>query len=668
MKILKARNGIALVAVLTIMLITSLFIPLMFNLSDTSLYIAVKGTDRQRASYLARTVTEMSVAAFKSFDSTEESELAGEEKTQYNKIKTEYDKLVNHTINAMYSQEVAMFSDPDGALGSAYYQVFKNGEQVTGKKAISFKEYQKLKNDIAQMEINGIIPDYTVEEVPNSVKKEAIVYANVGSTEYNNYIKENSGYVYLGKGQTEITYDNSIKYYETNLKTGLSTEIPTKTEYDTKVGQLNGALTNGADTGCSYSMVENKNVIFTTTATVNGITATRSCVVILQTYPSEEDWFTFGIAATDNTGGNQVFVDPTKATSVVPITYDQAIGSDYIRQNLLVYSSVGNMLIQPTKFKDPSGVPQTSGNKNSQFVLGVQPGLNTTPNNDPSYAVIDGVNYDDSTAVAQMNNFVAFASTSAIQVDMPVNLLVNPCRAKRAGDGYFLGYNPNPNGSLFKIMIFQAPIIQFNERLDMMMSFYQRDDEEARRMSSIILSAPDGTPYSYYNVQRGKSVKAGKVFFQEDCYLWIIPFDEDGSASAWTGFLSETIYYRDSDFQRIKIADAGDVYYFNAEVMGTKKYESGAQTEEEKKEKVGLSLTGYYLETEYIPKYDKYNQGEWWQLWNNTKAAIFGKYMQNEFSQNTTYVADDFKYIGNINEGDVIEIPEIDDYYTIWKN
>ena len=55
MKILKMRNGIALMAVLVIMLITSLFIPIMFNLSTTSIKIAITGTDRQRSSYLART-------------------------------------------------------------------------------------------------------------------------------------------------------------------------------------------------------------------------------------------------------------------------------------------------------------------------------------------------------------------------------------------------------------------------------------------------------------------------------------------------------------------------------------------------------------------------------------------------------------------------------------
>jgi Tfp pilus assembly protein PilX len=49
MKILKMRNGIALMAVLVIMFLTSLFIPVMFNLSNTSVRIAVKGTDRQQA-------------------------------------------------------------------------------------------------------------------------------------------------------------------------------------------------------------------------------------------------------------------------------------------------------------------------------------------------------------------------------------------------------------------------------------------------------------------------------------------------------------------------------------------------------------------------------------------------------------------------------------------
>ena len=233
---------------------------------------------------------------------------------------------------------------------------------------------------------------------------------------------------------------------------------------------------------------------------------------------------------------------------------------------------------------------------------------------------------------------------------MPVNLLVNPCRANRLGDG------SQANGSLYKIMMFQAPNIQFNDTIDMMMSFYVRGSEKARRMSSVVLSAPDATPYSYYNDDRKSVVKAGMVYFTEDSYLWIIPYGEDGSASSWTGFLSETVYYKESDFTKVKIANAGDVYYFNSEV-------------EVDGEKVGLSLTGYFLETVYIPNMEAIeNSGKWWDVWDNTRNAIFANYMQGEFSENPTYYEDDFKFIGNINDGDNIEYPEIDDYYTIWTN
>jgi ketosteroid isomerase-like protein len=190
----------------------------------------------------------------------------------------------------------------------------------------------------------------------------------------------------------------------------------------------------------------------------------------------------------------------------------------------------------------------------------------------------------------------------------------------------------------------------------MMMSFYVRDNEKARRMSSIVLSAPENTPYSYYNADRNKTVKAGKVYFTEDCYLWVIPYGEDGSSSNWSGTFSETVYERDSDFTKVKIANAGDVYYFNSEVMVDD-------------ERVGVSLTGWALETNYIPNMESYESGEWWQIWSNTKTAIFANYMQGEFGErDETYRKEDLKFIGNINDGDLIEYPEIDDYYTIWTN
>ena len=81
-------------------------------------------------------------------------------------------------------------------------------------------------------------------------------------------------------------------------------------------------------------------------------------------------------------------------------------------------------------------------------------------------------------------------------------------------------------------MVFQAPVIPFNGRLDMLMSFYQSNPSDARRMSSVVLAAPTSTPYSYENRDReNKVVKAGMVYFTEDCYLWIIPYGENGSAS-----------------------------------------------------------------------------------------------------------------------------------------
>ncbi len=655
MKILKARNGIALIAVLTILLLISMFIPVMFSMSDTSLSIAVKGTDRQRSSYLARTITEMSVAAFKSFDSTEPSEISGDELAQYNKINSEYQKLVAGTISEINTETIYMLSLKSEG-GTMYYRIMNNnGETI--KTPISKKYYNELLIAKEEMEIQGIDPGYGIEMVENDPEgeTETIAYANEGSQEYNDYI--NAGYTAIGSGYCQITYDDSIHYYYTVIETQEVIEIDER-EYESKLSSLEGALAQGNTVSYSVSKKENKNVTFQSFATVKGITSTRTCVLVLQTYPGEEDWLVFGIETNGGsipTGGNQVFVDPKKASARIPIEYDQAIGNSYIKQTLLVYSAVGNMLIKPVAFKDPSGNSHSTGAQNSEFVLGIQPGLNTTPNNDPSYAIIDGVNYDSSTEVAQMNNFIAFTSTNAIQVDMPINLLVNPCRAKRLGDGYILGAG-DPNGSLFKIMIFQSPTIQFNKRLDMMMSFYQRDNEEARRMSSIVLSAPESTPYSYYNNQRKQSVKAGRVFFTEDCYLWIIPYGEDGSSSAWSGFLAETVYERDSDFTKIKIANAGDVYYFNSDIMVDG-------------ERVGLSLTGYFLETEYIPNMESYEEGEWWQIWSNTKTAIFANYMQGAFGeQERTYVEDDFKFIGNINEGDNIPYPEVDDYYTVWKD
>ena len=694
MKILKARNGIALVAVLVILLITSLFIPVMFNLSDSSLAIAVKGTDRQRVSYFARTVTEMSIAAFIKFDSIEDNKLTAEQQD----VRDAIDDLLNIDTNADGIVDAAeQAANKAKSIPVSQVEMFlKTDENGT----IYYKTIDGIKTQISKADydylaiLNESKPQNEKTELTTGTGKVETLYYATNDTKYpdpnySEYTSKPEIYKHIGTANCTITYQGGPAYFKKKLSTGEVTEIP-KNEYDSLRDAYLQAISSGSVDGLDYevSSVNNNNVLFTTEATVNGVKATKSAILILQTYPTEDNWFRFK----PESGGNQIFVDPDKATSTVMIDYRRALGDNadrYVKQPLLVYSSVGNMIIANGGVLKPGVNPgtatkddyYTSGNDNAQFVLGVEPGLNTTPNNDPSFKIIDGANYDASLNEAQTNNFVAFASTKAIRVELPINLLVNPCRARRLGDGF------EENGSLFKIMLFQAPDILFEGSVDMMMSFYVRGSEEARRMSSVVLNAPSNTPYSYVHEKYGP-VKAGRVFFSEDCYLWVIPYGDDGSSSAWTGALSQTVYKRDSDFQKIKIANAGDVYYFNAEISKTSEAEQYVDTNgdgtpdtyvkvdndndgvnDTVTELIGFSLTGYALETIYLPEYQKNNKGEWWQVWQNAQADIFGAYMGNKLDEDTTYHKDDFHYIGNMNDGySLIEYPAVDDYYVIWNS
>ena len=694
MKILKARNGIALVAVLVILLITSLFIPVMFNLSDSSLAIAVKGTDRQRVSYFARTVTEMSIAAFIKFDSIEDNKLTAEQQD----VRDAIDDLLNIDTNADGIVDAAeQAANKAKSIPVSQVEMFlKTDENGT----IYYKTIDGIKTQISKADydylaiLNESKPQNEKTELTTGTGKVETLYYATNDTKYpdpnySEYTSKPEIYKHIGTANCTITYQGGPAYFKKKLSTGEVTEIP-KNEYDSLRDAYLQAISSGSVDGLDYevSSVNNNNVLFTTEATVNGAKATRSAILVLQTYPTEDNWFRFK----PESGGNQIFVDPDKATSTVMIDYRRALGDNadrYVKQPLLVYSSVGNMIIANGGVLKPGVNPgtatkddyYTSGNDNAQFVLGVEPGLNTTPNNDPSFKIIDGANYDASLNEAQTNNFVAFASTKAIRVELPINLLVNPCRARRLGDGF------EENGSLFKIMLFQAPDILFEGSVDMMMSFYVRGSEEARRMSSVVLNAPSNTPYSYVHEKYGP-VKAGRVFFSEDCYLWVIPYGDDGSSSAWTGALSQTVYKRDSDFQKIKIANAGDVYYFNAEISKTSEAEQYVDTNgdgtpdtyvkvdndndgvnDTVTELVGFSLTGYALEEIYLPNYQQNNKGKWWQIWQNAQADIFGSYMGSQMDTNNTYEKDDFHYIGNMNDGySLIEYPAVDDYYVIWNS
>ena len=67
MKILTSKNGIALVAVLTVLLILTLLLPAMFTMTESATISSKKAQTEQKASYFARTSAEMTVMAFEEF-------------------------------------------------------------------------------------------------------------------------------------------------------------------------------------------------------------------------------------------------------------------------------------------------------------------------------------------------------------------------------------------------------------------------------------------------------------------------------------------------------------------------------------------------------------------------------------------------------------------------
>ncbi len=677
MKILTSRNGIALIAVLTMLLVLTLLLPAMFTMSDTATKFSVEGTDRQRASYFARSLCEMAVGNFKATYSAENPP----KNSTAQLLQAKYSELLNWCMlpanhgkpsEPVKFQEINMYIDEND-------EVYYSNQTLPGKTTLV---------DVSNME-------------------------------------------FVGTGKAQMTYTYYEMFLLINLTTGDHWEIESKDDYEDlyeiikicKVDQVIAPVTvNGTrytpsatiasimkkimgldssealpeDQNFTVSAVKNKIVNFDAEATVRGKRETRKCVIILPTYPAQQNWLLYqGV----NVGmSNEVFINPNASTGLTQINYNaQGFDDAYIPQNLLTFSCLGNMRISTeelkegkyewdgnkyvTKYVTPEGGttdnPQNAKAaelppKASTFVFDVSPGINTTPNGDPSAAIIDGINSADYYNRTQADNFVAFTASNSISMELPIMLLVNPTRASRLGDGIDANY------SIYKMVLFQAPNIVFHGQVDMLVSLYDRPANysdgkkiDARRMSSVVLSAPANSSHTYVNVDRpdpktgdGKLVRAGKVFFYEDCYLWIINYANDGTGYSDHWYeVAQTVYYRDKDFTRIKIAEAGDVYYFNAEV-------------EKDGEPVGFSLAGYAIETDYLPNYQKHtvNATPWWQVWTKTQQALFGAYIKNmtDNVKNPTYVKEDFHKIGNIYAGtgnpDDLVVPDSDGLYTIWSS
>lgn len=649
MKILTTKNGIALIAVLALLLVLTLFLPTMFTMSEISMQQAVVGTDAQRSSYLARTVTEMSVASFKkSYDLIKEKKANGTlgTDTQLKAVSEAYDKLMRMDVER---------------------------NEYGEKPAITE----------AEIEANKIVTE-TVK-MYYDLQDNTFVYATYSGGD--TYSATPARYEYMGDSTCTITFDDSVDYYKIDNDTKEATKLSGYTEYKGYLDKINAAISAGTATSSlnySVSRVENKNVCFNTVANVKGQQRNRSCIVVLPTSPGEQEWLVFNgeVAANDVykiiDGCNQAQADPQKATGRMVINYSDAgiENNDYKAQAMQIYSCLGNMLINTNNIKDKNGRAVICGRNYSELILGVQPGLNTTPDNDPTFAIIDGINGATYANAIQKDNFITFTSTNAIQVDLPVNLLVNGLRANRAGDGI------DGNKSIYKVLMFQSPTVYFSRSVDMMVSLYRNllKDGDARRISTVVLMAPPNTPYSYYNVDRQTTVKAGMVYFAEDCYLWVINYGDNGSGYSEHWYeVQQTVYKRDTDFTKVKIANAGDVYYFNTEVAMEKKTDShglgsiiGRKNRSGQYQYAGLPLTAYALETIYFENYKDFTSNDnWWEVWKNTRQAMFGFYMRDMSgltNNEKVYVPDDLHKIGNVYENANIEFPEIDDFYTIWNS
>ncbi len=635
MSILTKRNGVALIAVLAILLVLTLLIPALFTMSETATKAAMEGTDQQKASYLARSMIEMTVASFQTvYDMAEEYEKTGDSTT------------------------------PQGVQNQKYWSELK--KFLENYKEMDAQTLYMYGSTTMEFPIEPLRIDFASDDA----YQEAMEEYNVAFENYEaNGVKYSSdptvpaGYELIGTAECKVTYNNDIAYYA--IEPNGNTVAITKAEFDTGSAALEAKISAGQNVigETQYIQINNKNVIFQSSALVNGKGGTRRCILVLPTKPAEQDWIS---VANLEIGCNQIFPDTDYATGKTVLNYSAGVMMDgsALKQPLYIFSCIGNMVISDEGITDQLVKDPETGNEipysdylrknNSNYrpedmSFGLHPETGTkNPENDPTFSCLATYNMNSWADDAQLDNFVAFTATNAIQVDLPVNLIVNPARTFRIGDGLA------QNSSLYKVLVFQAPTIVFNDSVASFVSLYKDSLEltPAYRMTSIMFAAPQSTPYSYLNASRGCTVKAGKVYFAEDAYIWLVPYGEDGSS-----YKTSTVYYKNDDIILYKIANAGDIYYFNSEIE---------TVVDGKATNTGFSLTGYFLDVIYNQHGDDFNNNEWWQFYSNAKAALFNMLVQNFATR--TYYEDDFKWIGNVRSGTGDSLPVVDDFYVIWDS
>ncbi len=658
MNILTRRNGIALVAVMAVLLILTLLLPLMFTMSENAMKSAMKGTDELRSSYLARTMIEMSVAAFQDqYDAAEEEVQTNTHTANnsvYNKLQTFY-----NSDKTMTAETICMFREPN----------IKHPSELNKDDYATEQAYNEAYEEALENYTESGIIYVPLSDVSGVSDKSELISGNTYVAGVNN---TQGNYEFVGYADCDIVYDDEIEYYKTQadssgvVTTEKITSSDAETIFNSYIAQVQGG-TKFSTTDPKYSKIEKKNVRFQSTAKINGKVETRSCILVLPTKPAEQSW----IAPTEMKS-NQIFIDSSKATSVTDLKSSSSLFVDtsaLAKQSVYVFSCVGNMVLSTENMKFPVVEGNTTNYydyatasaktnhtlpKISDYSLGVQPITTTVkPEHDPTFSCVKTNNMNSWAESGQKDNFVAFTATGDIEVDMPINLLINPCRTGRIGDGI------SSNESLYKIMYFQAPNIIFNGEVNSFISLYQKTnviaaltDYNGYRMSSIMLAAPESTPHSYYHGddKYRKTVKAGKVYFMKDAYVWLVPFTEDGS-----NYKTQTVYYKGKDIILYKFANAGDVYLFNNEVVT----DDG--------QKAGFSMTGYFMDVLYNKDDVRTDTNtKWYQFWGKMKESIYGV-ARNAISD-PIYVEEDLKYIGNIGSGGAENVPVVDDFYVVWDS
>lgn len=630
MKILTKKNGIALVAVLTVLLVLTLLLPIMFTMTENATESSVRSETEHKASYFARTSVEMAVMAFEEF---------------YDAYDSAHSQYLEQTGNG---QSV---SKPE--VCTKYEEFISNGTMKASRVYIYTKDSYAGKKPPSVAEDSSMAGYNEWQNYENN----AIAYEAVSRTAA---APAKAGYTLLGYADCDISYEEIAEYYKVNTDGSMELLVPQKDASGgvakTPEQQYNDLMANYSPGQPTWHKVERKQVKFRSVTTLgekqyNGFD--RTCTVVLPTEPTENNWL-----APTKIKNNQIFADTSKATGMAELSYDSSFtgnnsggGSEgAINQVLFSFSASGNMIISS------KGLKSTAEYNVKDLSLGVEPVTETkNPENDPHFNCLATNNMKKWATGVQKDNFIMFSATNGIQVEMPVNLLINPCRTMRIGDGI------SANQTLYKLLVFQAPNITFQNSVNSMVSLWRRsglgeiladqllgDGYDARRVTSIILSAPEHTPYSYVNEGRNNQVvKAGKVCFMEDAYIWIIPVTERGS-----NYKTQTVYYKNTDIQLYKFAEAGDVYYFNSEV-GT----------QDGKNSTGFSMSAYFMDVLYP---DVVEDDFGWQFWKTLRAKAFG-FAQKNFVP-IEYVREDFSKIGNIYTDEGVETEQVDDIFVVWDS